>query len=49
MDYIIVHGALYSPGDYRQLIEAMDQRADLRLDSQTRWEARETRAYRVIK
>jgi hypothetical protein len=49
VDYIIVHGALYSPGEYRQLIEAMDQRADLRLESQTRWEARETRAYRVIK
>ena len=49
IDYVIVHGALYTPGEYRELIAAMDQRPDLRYESQTRWEARDTRAYRVIK
>jgi hypothetical protein len=49
VDYIIVHGGLYLPQDYRRVIEAMDQRADLHLESRTRWEGRETRVYWVIK
>jgi len=49
VEYVIVHGSFYRPGEYRQLIAAMDQRADLHFESQTRWEARETRVYRVVK
>jgi hypothetical protein len=30
VDYAIVHGALFKPDDYRELIAAMDQRLDLR-------------------
>jgi hypothetical protein len=49
VEYIIVHGAFYEPAKYRAVIEAMDQRRDLHYESQTRWEARDTRVYRVIK
>jgi hypothetical protein len=49
VEYIIVHGAFYEPAKYRAVIEAMDQRPDLHYESQTRWEARETRVYRVLR
>ncbi|MEO7273618.1 MAG: hypothetical protein ABIX28_11590 [Vicinamibacterales bacterium] len=49
VEYVIVHGAFYEPAAYRAVIAAMDQRPDLHYESQTRWEARETRVYRVVK
>jgi len=49
VEYVIVHGAFFKPDAYRELIAAMDQRPDLQYESHTRWEASETRMYRVIK
>ena len=50
VDYLIVHGALFrSPRDHERLVSALDRRADVHLEGVTRWQARDTRVYRVIK
>jgi hypothetical protein len=49
VDYVIVHGAFYSPQDYRGLIDRLGERQDLRLEGVTKWELNETRLYRIVK
>jgi hypothetical protein len=49
VDYVIVHGAFYTPEKYRDLVAKLDERQDLHLDAVTRWELRDTRLYRVLK
>ena len=49
VDYIVVHGAFYSPKDYQVLVARMDERQDLHLDVVTRWQLKETRLYRLVK
>ena len=49
VDYLIVHGAFYRPGDYQTLVARLASRPELVLEGVTRWEARETRLYRVVK
>ena len=47
--HVIVHGAFYRPGDYQTLVARLASRPELVLEGVTRWEARETRLYRVVK
>jgi hypothetical protein len=49
VDYVVVHGAFYSPKDYQVLVARMDERQDLHLDGVTRWQLKETRLYRLVK
>lgn len=49
VDYVIVHGAFYTPLEYQRFAARIDRRPELVLDGVTRWEARETRLYRVVK
>jgi hypothetical protein len=49
VDYVIVHGAFYSPQEYRALVDRLDERRDVRLEGMTRWERNETRLYRIVK
>jgi hypothetical protein len=49
VDYVIVHGAFYSPEDYRALVDRLDERRDVRLEGVTRWERNDTRLYRLVK
>jgi hypothetical protein len=49
VDYVIVHGAFYSPEDYRRLVTRLDARQDIRLEGVTRWESADTRLYRILK
>jgi hypothetical protein len=49
VDYVVVHGAFYSPKDYELLVARMDARQDLHLDAMMKWELKETRLYRLVK
>jgi hypothetical protein len=48
VNFVIVHGAFYRRlADYQRMVDRLDARADLSLVSRTKWQARETRVYRV--
>jgi hypothetical protein len=49
VDYVILHGAFFRPGDYMDLIARLDSRPELALEGVTRWDGKETRLYRVVK
>jgi hypothetical protein len=49
VDFIVVHGAFYSPNVYERLVTGLDRRADLSLIARTTWQRRETRLYRLLK
>ena len=45
--YVSVHGAFYSPEDYRRIVGGLDARRDLTLVSAVPWEGSESRLYRL--
>jgi hypothetical protein len=48
VEFVVVHGAFYSPEAYRNLVSQMDLRKELRLTATCQWEGRETRMYEVV-
>jgi hypothetical protein len=48
VEFVIVHGAFYDPGDYIDLTARLDARRELRLISVSQWQRRETRLYRFV-